>query len=256
MVTKTKAPQPTQTEANAADAVTGSMTGQAAEVVSISEGKGTRKGIFDRIEVALTESGAEKHQRTSAVRQKLAEVADYAREGEAKKAELEQASADAAFLLYQLRSSGQAGAEEVSSLLGDSFGYVPKKDGTPGSTPAGMGGIIRRRVVRFYNAWEYVNNNGDDRFFIGLPKSDVAAILNEVNNGNASIWTGHDKLTKLRSSMTERPDPAFDSKHIRKLVDQLAKPEAVELIAGDEILAASYAALRKMLAVINNETAE
>ncbi len=146
--------------------------------------------------------------------------------------------------------AGAFNGEEVSALLGDRFGFVPKKDGTPGKTPFGEGQAIRKRVVRMVSAAEYVADETlGGRFFEGIPQEDVADVLNGLNNGTVSIWTAYDQLTELRKANNERADMAFDPKKIATITASLSTGAAADRLANSAALRAAYAGLQDALAV-------
>jgi hypothetical protein len=258
--TKTSSPSPEMVVETVAD-----NSEQAANVLSIAASKSRRAGPLDRIDVLMTEAARIKNTNLQAARQKLAEAADYAKEGEARAKEAAETAGQGAFLLFEARRAGAIDDGEVTGVLGDTFGFKPKKDGTDGRTPAGMGEQVRKRVVRAVNAWNYVNNNVSDKFFDGLPKDDVAAIINsmepernkdgEIVKNGTSPFTAFDLLTKLRQKNVSRTPAWFDANHIGKLVDGLAAPEAIDNIEGNDVLLAQYAALRRMIEHINSELA-
>jgi hypothetical protein len=204
-------------------------------------------------------------------RQKLAESRDYLNKGDEESAKAKETSGQAALFLYQAQVEGVASANDVTGALGDSFGF--KRKGKPGETvraghpeasktPAGQGETIRKRVVRMFNAWDYVANDNADRFFDGLPKDKVEQIVREVGcpdpdnagkwvTADKNIFTAYDGLSEIkREAANPRLPAALDSQHIYKLVDQLSDRNAWPILRGSESLIAGYSAIKDILTIV------
>lgn len=219
-------------------------------VVTMNAPKGQRIGLMDQYEQEVSAKVADTATLYSSAKQRLAEAADLWSGGEANAAEAEQVAADAAALLYQGRIGNTISAEQVTEALGSVFGFKEKKDGTPSATPNKRGEGIRKRIVRAFNGHAFVSGaNETDRFFDGLPRDDVASILNEFEDGDgdATIWTVYNDLAELKRNLTNRTNPAFDPKRVMKLVAALSEPGAPRLFAGSRALVAAYAQLRSVI---------
>lgn len=206
---------------------------------------------------------AEKVQLMGQVRQSLAHAADLYREGDDKAKEAAEVADKAAVGLFNGRVNGLIAADELSGVLGDVFGYKPKKDGTPGKTPDGQGEHIRKRVVRLTKAAEFVAGQDADRFFDGLDADSadddgntIAGTVQRVRDGGMSIWTAYDVLSRIKRENVSRRDAAFDAKRIMAIADSLAGPEAGDIVRNDPKLIAAYADLIKIVLMIGDNQGE
>lgn len=209
--------------------------------------------LFASVRAVESDSVQAKTVTMQVARQKLAQAADLYKEGGSKSDEADAIAADAAGLLYQARAAGKIDANEVSGVLGDIFGYVPKKDGTPGKTPDKQGGAIRKRVVRAVEARQYVNGEDASRFFEGLPVDAVAAIVERLDiegDNRLSIWSAYDLLGKLKTENAARTNPAFDPKRIAAITASLGEEGGPDIVRNSPELIKAYAALVDVLDVI------
>lgn len=224
--------------------------------------------------LAKTPSGRDvfpnKAQFMSDIRQKLAQVADEAEENGEQAAETERLADMSATRLYQARISGMITSEEMSALLVDIFGAVPKQDGTPGKTPAGAGGTIRKRIVRAVQGYDFVNGGDGGRFFETMEKEQVAPVVLSIGRTKTlehtdpetgqvtketvpdgpSIWHAYKLLGDIKSQNTVRLPFAFDAKKIIGLTDSLSEAGARDKLLNNPALLRAYAGLFDQLQVI------
>ncbi len=217
---------------------------------------GSRTNVFNSISREMTAKAAAKMQHLGEARQRLAEAKEYADKGEEFTGEARETAASAIALLYQARVNGEISNEEVSSCLGDCFGYKPKKDGKPGKTPAGLGEPIRKRVVRLVQAYQHATADGDEdvsTFFKGMDKGDVAQILNEVDNGNATGWQAYDRFAEMKREGNNRVNPAFDPKRILAMAATLTENGSMDELIANPAVWEAYATLSNVLRVIGED---
>lgn len=141
--------------------------------------------------------------------------------------------------LYQARISGLFNADEVSSLLGERFGYAPKQDGTDGKTPAGAGGAIRKRIVRAVQARDYALTGEGTAFFDGLDKDAISDVVTAIDNGG-SIWTAYEAFGKIKKEGAVKVALAFDPRRIAAIAADLRQDGAVTVFAGSVALQEAY----------------
>lgn len=247
------------------------------KLAEASEGQNNRPNIFANATAKDQARLNEKAMLMSAAKQKLAMAFDLYRDGTHKGDEAKDAADKAAVTLYSGVAAGLASKDEVSSILGDVFGYKVKgkpqagaptitagvpsdysKDGvTASKTPFGEGEAIRKRVIRAVQADDYVNGGEATAFFAGLDEKEVNAILARVRTGDLSIWSAYDAWAKLRPP-AKRVELAFDAKRISGMFEKLAedggKP-AVSIFQRSPELVAAYAALMDTLTIIGEMAA-
>jgi hypothetical protein len=190
------------------------------------------------------------------IRQRLAEAVDLSRGSAEQQAKAEGIAGVQARRLYQERISGRMSADVVTGLLGDVFGTDNKKDGTPSKTPSGLGRVIRDVTVRLFNAHEYVEGRDGGAYFDNLPQQDIKAVLNEVVTGKSTVWNARDRIGKIKSEYNNRPEQAFNPKHILKLATTLAEEGAGAKVRANGSLMRAYAELIACLSEIGNEPEE
>lgn len=213
--------------------------------------RGSSKNIFSMAAAAVSEKVRLKSQLLSEVRQRLAEAADLSTKGDSERKQAEELANNQALRLYQARATGTISADELSGLLGDIFGFKPRRDGTPGKTPEGLGEVIRKRVVRCVGAHHYATGQADaGSFFDELPKAKVAEMVGRIDNGGLSIWQAYRNLSELRSQSVNRPPLAFDPKRIAAMVESLNETGAREKIMSNAALQTAYGALIDTLAIV------
>lgn len=234
------------------------------KVISMRPPKGSRNDIFEQRRESLSERGALKHQSSSQARQLLAEAADLYREGGDKAKEGKKVADKAAVLLFTARSSNAMAADEISTILGDTFGWKPKGGGdepvkggdpTASKTPFGQGEAIRKRVVRAVQAHEFVEGGEPSKFFDGLPKDKVADVLTRVRNNDLSIWSAYDTLGEIKRDAATKVHPAFDPKRVAQFVEALSEPGAAQHFVNNPALTDAYLAMRDMLTEVGREAA-
>lgn len=242
----------------------------AENVVSMATAKGKRSNRFEREDVELTEAAQTKVQLIQHIQEKAEEANKLIEADEANESTVGDIAVDIATTLYRGRTQGVLSPDEVSTLLGDNFGWKGKgdkagarvtaaePDKTRSKTPFGWGEAIRKRVVRAVGAHAFVTGNdaAAGAFFKGLEPETVEPILNGLNNGNRSIWTVYDDLAKAKNDATgTRPKLAFDPKRIAQITAMLGGdiPHSVEQMSKVRGLFEAYTALYRMLGVIGRE---
>lgn len=156
-----------------------------------------------------------------------------------------------AIILYDLQTSGMMNKEEVSSLLGQVYGFKEKKDGTPSKTPNGKGEDIRKRVVRAVAAKAY-SDGLDDPYFAGVDRNDVYSAIHNMVMGENSIWTTYDQIGQLVKEAKEAPAPLhLNPEKLMKLIDELKKPETAIAVSQSDTLTSAYAELQLALAMLD-----
>jgi hypothetical protein len=204
------------------------------------------------------------------IRQKLAQVADQSGDKEELTQEIEGLAASAATRLFLARKNGMISGDELSGLLGDVFGYVEKKDGSPGKTPAGAGATIRKRVVRALQGWDFVNGGDGGRFFETMDKDEVAPIINsigrvkkvehtaedgtvteEIVSDGPTVWAAYKTLGDLKSQSTVRVEMAFDPKKIAALGDKLIEAGARDKLLSNPSLIKAYKYLSDQITAVS-----
>lgn len=208
--------------------------------------------------------GEAKAQTVSAVKQRLAEAADAFKAGDSRATEATQIADKAGVILYQGLVSDWS-MDEVNSIIGDAFGFQKKGDakkrvnaGDPeaSKTPYGKGNFLRMRVVRMAQAVEHVTGSGDGtgQFFASLPKEadkEVAAIVEQVESGEISLYSAHDKFAALKGKYREPIALAFDPKKIAQINESLGSSKAVGIIGDSDDLLDEYAELLETLGTLN-----
>lgn len=253
-----------------ADVVQGMSPEAAENVVTLNAGKGQRKNFFEQADVALTEAAASKVQLVQHIREKAEEANALIAKGEESDSSVTAIADDIATSLYRGRTTGVLSSDEVSSLLGESFGWKGKgdkagtrvtsaePDKTRSKTPYGWGEDVRKRVVRAVGAHAFVNGDviAAGAFFKGLEPSAVKPILNAFVNGNRSIFTVYKDLQEMKQENAgQRPRLAFDPKRIAQIAAMLGAdvPAAIEEISHNAGLRNAYLGLYRMLGVIGRE---
>jgi hypothetical protein len=272
----TKAPAPSINTDEGTEALEGVAS---VNVVSldIKPGKGKRSSLFDTIAVEENARLAEKTKLSTTARQQLAEAFDLFKEGANRADEAKSVASKASVALYQGRTTGLLSAEEVSSILGDQFGYKVKgtaqagaspttggvpsdysKNGqTASKTPYGDGEQIRKRVVRLAAAYSFVHDGDGGTFFEGLDPDEVSGLLDSVESGDTSMYRAFDILTEMRKEANGDQTPAaFRVKTITTIADKLSEASAPALMIDTPGLAAAYAALRQIIDIVDAEAAK
>jgi hypothetical protein len=173
-------------------------------------------------------------------KQLFAQAADIAAEGKSKQSEATEAASRGASVLYDGQLAGLFSPAEVKAATGDVWGYVPKKDGSPGATVAGEGGALLKRLNRCIAAYEYAAGlNDGGKFFAGLPTDEIAPILAEVDNG-LSVFSAYKKFDDVKKAHTAKRQAAFSIKAIEAITAALLSSEAIEKFTGNGPLMAAY----------------
>jgi hypothetical protein len=253
------APQPEVTEAEAAAVETvtvGTDTTEAeapsAEAPGI-EPEAQPLSYLAQLNASVSERIKGKVAAQQVIRQRLAMADDFYHDGTKARAEADAIAAEGAQMLYDGRISGAFSPDEVSALLVDIFGAVPKADGTPGKTPAGDGGAIRKRIVRLVAATEYATNGDGGAYFNGLPEGEVADVVSAFAGGHKSIWAAYDAIGEIKKAHTQRTEAAFSVKAIVAITGAIASESGVRAILDNELLAVAYARLADAIAMADAE---
>lgn len=237
----------TMTKTNAASAVTGDLNEVAADVAMTPR----EQREFDRSKVI-----ADKLRILGTVRQGFAEAKDLFDAADGSTVSATEIADRNAVSLYQAKTAGYIQGEEISAVLGDIFGYKPKKDGKPGKTPAGQGEAIRKRIVRAISADDYVQNGDGGQFFEGLPEDEIEGVLNAVHSGSLSLWTAYERFAEIKRDHVVKTEAAFDPKRIAALVEALSQDGSSAIVNGNPALLAVYDALTTVLNIITNTPIE
>lgn len=231
------------------------------------------RGPLEMRRHALSETGAAKHAILTDTKQQLSQAADLFAEGGEKAKEGRKLLETLAPTLYIARKNGTLSADELSSLLGDTFGWkakkgdkeAPVKGGDPDAskTPFGYGEATRKRVVRAVQAAEYVaaveagREINASKFFDGLPVEPVKEALARVEANQLSLWSAYDKLGDIKREASEgrNAEPAFDPKRIAKIAESLRRPDAPQRLLDNPALLDAYLGLHDMIVVVDREAA-
>jgi hypothetical protein len=258
-------PSPSQTLTGETPA----LSEDAAEnIVALSKSRSLRNAF--ETETVVNESAAEKVQLISQARASFHEAAELADERDASDEKALEVAQKGGHLLFIGRVRGILPPVEVSTILGEEFGWKGKgakagqrvtttePDATRSATPFGMGEYIRKRIVRAYGAYAFVNGNEQaaGAFFKGLEPEAVEPLITPVVNGDGSIWTLYDKLTAVKQAAAgQRPKLAFDPKRIASITATLGEniPASVSQMRGTRGLFEAYQSLYRMLSVIGRE---
>lgn len=232
-------------------------------LVDLLPGLGNRASLLAQDDVRETERLALKMRLVGDAKQKLAHAADLYKQGGETNAEAEAIANDAAVKLYQASAVGGVPLGEISAILVDVFTAKPKKDGTPGKTPAGAGETIRKRVNLMAAAHTFLSGGDGGRFFDGMKPDDeddegntIQNVMDRLNNGKMSIWTAYGILGRIRAAKRVKLEAAFDVKRITAISDALAGSAAVEAFRSNPALRAAYGALLKLVLAVDAEAAK
>lgn len=197
---------------------------------------------------------AEKATISGSVRQMFAEAADMAKAGADKDKEALEIASNAAGTLFKAVRKGLFNSAEVSALLGDTFGYVPKADGTPGKTPAGRGAEVRKRIQRADAAFSYLNAPTENGFFAGLePDSSdddgntLESVCYNLESGSVSIWTAYDLFSGIVRAHKVKIEAAFNPKTMAAIAQALKGDGAYDTIKADPALIEIYGHIARTL---------
>lgn len=201
-----------------------------------------------------------KHSEEQRIRQALAEIADLYAAGAEKAQEAETAAVNLQTEMFIDVRDGIFPINVVSSMLGDTFGYRKKGDAKTrvpaghkdaGRTPFGAGEAIRKRIVRAFQAFDYVSNGNATALFEGLPKDDVAEVVNRIgaDENGITVWTAYDTLGKLKTRETNRAPAFFDPRKVAALTDGLTAnlERSAELFAENAALGDAWAELVEVI---------
>lgn len=236
----------------------------------VTASKGASQVHKPSLMATVSEQGLSEAAQKSAIisnaKQRLAEAFDDLRDGEYRVKSAKELADEAGLILYQglvteVTRNGKVmplvSMAEVSAALGDITGFVPKKDGSPGKTPAGEGGHIRKRIVRAAQAYAYAMGGDGGSFFNGLPVEEIADVVHWLDSGELSLWAAYDRFATIKKDHLEKKEAAFNPAAISKIADKLGEDvtaSAQAWLANPELVAA-YAALRDIMAIVDAEAA-
>lgn len=210
---------------------------------------------FEAIRQEQAEKVASKGKALAKAKDDLAEAKALYENGNAKADEAATKASQGALPLYLAQSSGMVTKEEVSSILGEVFGYKAKTNGSGVSkTPDGKGEDIRKRIVRAVDAKMYADGKTDTKptWAGNATREDILSIMNRIEEGEWSIWHGYNELGNLKGK-TEAVDIAFDEKRLTKIVASLLQDGAADKVAKSPALMSVYAALDKAISELGEK---
>jgi hypothetical protein len=195
---------------------------------------------------------AERIKRKTAAFDRLAEAqgifATAGQTSEKGKALVDEATA----ILYQDLAAGSVGRAEVQAKLVDLYGARPKKDGSPGKTPVGIGEDIRKRINRAAEVAIFVNNPNDERlpsYFQPFPEGSLDKLAAQFAAGEIGSFRLWNAVADLRRELSDGPVPL--ALNATRIVDMA---EAIETnrsaIAADETLRVAYTILQEAMLTV------
>lgn len=204
---------------------------------------------FDTWKASIAETIAAKVTLREEAKTLLSEAASTCKEGETFTAIGRDIASKAAYKLYQGQSQSLFTKQEVSSLLGEQFGFKVKADGTASKTPNGEGEATRKRVVRAVLAAGYIA--GDDvKYFEGCDKTAIAEVLHKMDTGSISVWSAYDYLGQIVADNRETIPLALSPSKLLKFVEDLAKPSNIDKINASNELRVCYFDVMSAIAAI------
>ena len=165
--------------------------------------------------------------------------------GNDKSLEADEYADNGARALFQMQTGGLITKEETSATLGQVFGFKVSKTGKASKTPEGQGEVIRKRVVRAVQTFDYLNGGDCPTFLEGADVDEVSRVFSEFCEGYNSIFTTYDKLGKLKER--ETVPTALNPKSMEKVLAEMAKDGFATAIAANAELLPIYQAMAKLL---------
>jgi hypothetical protein len=201
---------------------------------------------------------------TTVSSQTLAEVADIQAGDAEQNARSADLASSAAFQLFTGLINGLVTAPEVTTILGNQFGWRKKGDAKvmarnsseAATTPYGYGETIRKRITRAAKAHAFANGGEPDNFFKVLDPNEVKEDLQRVEAGDLSIFTLYDDLDAYRKEVLANDNPdgpvnaAFNPSKVLKLVQALTEEGAVDAFAESPALLIAYASVTEAVEAI------
>jgi hypothetical protein len=129
--------------------------------------------------------------------------------------------------------------DEATALYGDAYGYKPKKDGTPGKTPAGTGETLRKRSVLLAEAANIAAGAVGElpKWAEGKDVEDIAETVIAWDAGELSCWQAYKDLSAKEK---RAPTPLhFDEKKLLSIISAL-RDDVTRQSIKDSSLAAVY----------------
>jgi hypothetical protein len=221
--------------------------------------------------LAFTASSSErsiaKTQLRQTIRQHLAEVADMAKEAGQTSSAVTAKAAEVGMELLNARISGDLSPAEVSDILGDIFGVkgtgkavgqvLRPGEKSAGKTPAGTGEEIRKRVVRAYAAYDFLNNGPSSatKYFDGMDSDTVQPLFSSLmdDDSEATLWSFYNDLGAAKREANDPTPFHLNPERIAKLATTVGEnvKATAKAINGDSDLKASYAGLLQQLLIVN-----
>lgn len=213
-----------------------------------------------------------KAQLRSEASQRMAELADLEGEKGEVNEEVETLAARITGMLYSGMTAGLITREEASADLGAQFGFVPKKDGSPGKTPQGVGKAIRDRLVRNVAAHDFATGGDGGTYFEGVEPDWMASeefesmtvldVITRLESDDPEIqinsWYAYKVLQDIKRNNSHTVELAFDAKRIASLAAKLGKSveASAKLLNADENLLEAWADLIAVFAIVDAKAAE
>lgn len=244
-----------QSEIVAQDVAT--MPSETAENVVHFAGRTGGKNGFAAFNAQRTEAVKGKVQLVSEAKKLLQQAAELADKADENDEAANEPAAKGGLLLFRGMSQGIISNDEVTDILGSTFGFKEKQNGEPSKTPAGKGEEIRKRVQRAFKAYDYaVNGNEPVSFFEPLDRDDVQPLIDQLLNGGIGLWEFYRQTGELKAERTgKRPPMWADPRRIAALTRSLGEnvQNTVAIIQRTPGLFAAYAGLLQMIETIGAE---
>lgn len=238
------------------------MPQETAEVIAMQSRQGRRVNALAAHNAAVSSAVQNKVQLISETETALAKVLELtgtAEQNADTERQVVEAASNASLLIVRGWNDGILSQDEISEMLGRTFGHKQKQNGEPSKTPFGQGEVIRKRVVRTIKAIDYaIRGNEPVAFFDPLPRDDVKAMVTEVLNGKRSVWALYNDLAEMKQELSgSRPKPAFNPKAVVALSGALGEniAETVRQFHDTPGLFDAYAGLLRMIETVGEEYA-
>lgn len=187
----------------------------------------------------------------------LTKAHEAAVKGDIEDAKASEPAAKGGLLLFTGMTQGILTNDEVSDILGATFGFKVKKDGTDSKTPEGLGEDIRKRVQRAFKGFDYaIAGNEPVAFYEPLEREDVQPLVESVINGTIGLWEFYNQSGELKAEKTgKRPKAAFDPRRIAAMTRDWGQNigETVAIVQRTPGLFQAMAGMLRMLETIGGE---
>ena len=234
-------------------------------IVSAMKPKGKPISIIDILAAENSEASVGKTATMQEARQLLARFVEMTEDSGHITREAATLSGRASFLLTVALSEGHISETDVTGAMGDVFGYVAKKDGTPGKTPNKEGSAIQKRVFRANGLATFVATGGKsgDGFFSGMSLTSstggnsprtVLDIYEGMKAGTIPVFSAYKYLQDVKSNNRPKASPTFDAAKVNAMVKDLGSLDvSVEAILSNAQLRGAYVALAEVWAIVTEE---